>query len=164
MADAETTETPAENTDVKPNIAPIVNTPNNHVDILVAEDNEVNQMYIKYALENLGISFKIVPDGRVAIDKWKLLSPKAILMDISMPEMNGYEATAAIRKAEENSQSPRTPIIALTAHSLKGDEQVCYDNDMDDYLSKPLAIAALKACLEKWDILQTDNKAANKTA
>ena len=112
-------------------------------------------MYIKYTLEELGVSFKIVPDGRIAVDKWKLLSPKAILMDISMPEMNGYEATAAIRALEEKRQLPRTPIIAVTAHSLKGDEQKCFDNDMDDYLSKPLAIASLKACLEKWGIIQT---------
>ena len=143
------------NADVRAKIAPMVNTPNNHIDILVAEDNEVNQMYIKYTLEELGVSFKIVPDGRIAVDKWKLLSPKAILMDISMPEMNGYEATAAIRALEEKRQLPRTPIIAVTAHSLKGDEQKCFDNDMDDYLSKPLAIASLKACLEKWGIIQT---------
>ena len=81
-----------------------LDTPNNHVDVLVAEDNEVNQMYIKYALEDLGVSFKIVPNGRAAVDKWKLLSPKLILMDISKPELNGYEATAAIRDIEKHQQ------------------------------------------------------------
>jgi len=139
---------------VKSRVTPIISTPNNHIDVLVAEDNEVNQMYIKYALENLGVSFKIVPNGRIAVDKWRLLSPKAILMDVSMPEMNGYEATAAIRDLEEQHKLRRTPIIAVTAHSLNGDEKKCLDNDMDDYLSKPVAIASLKACLEKWDVIQ----------
>jgi len=134
------------------------------IDVLVAEDNEVNQMYISYALEDLGVSFKIVPNGRIAVDKWKLLSPKAILMDVSMPEMNGYEATAAIRDLEEQHKLRRTPIIAVTAHSLKGDEQKCLDQDMDDYLSKPVAIANLTACLEKWDILQTAEKQSSALA
>ena len=75
-------------------------------------------------------------------------------MDISMPEMNGYEATEAIRALEEKRQLPRTPIIAVTAHSLKGDKQKCLDNDMDDYLSKPLSITSLKDCLAKWGVLQ----------
>ena len=149
-----TTETPCLDSAEKTKITPILNTPNNHVDVLVAEDNEVNQMYIKYALEELGVSFKIVPNGRVGVDKWKLLSPKVILMDISMPEMNGYEATAAIREIEKKQQLPRTPIIAATAHSLKGDEQKCLDNDMDDYLSKPIAMVSLKVSLEKWGVLQ----------
>ena len=73
-----------------------------------------------------------------------------------MPEMNGYEATEAIRALEEKRQLPRTPIIAVTAHSLKGDEQICLEHDMDDYLSKPLAIASLKACLEKWSVIQAE--------
>lgn len=73
-----------------------------------------------------------------------------------MPEMNGYEATEAIRALEEKRQLPRTPIIAVTAHSLKGDEQKYLEHDMDDYLSKPLAIASLKACLEKWGVIQAE--------
>lgn len=102
------------------------------------------------------VFFATLPDGRNAVDKWKLLSPKLILMDISMPEMNGYEATEAIRALEEKRQLPRTPIIAVTAHSLKGDEQKCLDRDMDDYLSKPLAIASLKTCLETWGVIQAE--------
>jgi len=121
------------------------------VDILIAEDNEVNQMYAKYLLEDLGLSFEIVPNGRAAVAKWKSLSPKMILMDISMPEMNGYEATAEIRKIESNLGLPRTPIIAVTAHSMPEDEETCLKNDMDGYLSKPMAIASLKACLEEWN-------------
>lgn len=128
----------------------------NHIDVLIAEDNEVNQIYIKYIMEDLGLVFKIVPNGREAVEKWKKLSPKVILMDISMPNMNGYEATKAIRDIEKETQSKRTPIIAVTAHSLKGDREQCFENDMDDYLSKPVAISGLVEKLQKWHVIQPD--------
>ena len=121
-----------------------------HIDVLIAEDNEVNQMFIKYIMEDLGLTFKIVPSGRLAVDKWKLLNPKIILMDISMPDWNGYEATKAIREWEVKLGRPRTPIVAVTAHALKGDKQDCLDNDMDDYLSKPIIVSRIKEILEKW--------------
>ena len=120
------------------------------IDVLIAEDNEVNQMFIKYVMEDLGLSFKIVPSGRLAVDKWKLLQPKIVLMDISMPDWNGYEATKAIRELEAKQNGPRTPIIAVTAHALKGDKQDCLDNDMDDYIAKPIAIEKVKDMLAKW--------------
>ena len=120
------------------------------IDVLIAEDNEVNQMFIKYIMEDMGLSFKIVPTGRLAVDKWKLLNPKIILMDISMPDWNGYEATQAIRDLEVQLSRPRTPIVAVTAHALKEDRQNCLDNDMDDYISKPIAIDSLKEMLAKW--------------
>ena len=120
------------------------------IDVLIAEDNEVNQMFIKYIMEDMGVSFKIVPSGRLAVDKWKLLSPKIIFMDISMPDWNGYEATKAIREWEAKLGRPRTPIVAVTAHALKGDKQDCLDNDMDDYLSKPLAISRLRDMMVEW--------------
>lgn len=127
----------------------------NHIDVLIAEDNDVNQLYASYVMEELKLSYKIVPNGKIAVDKWKLLSPKIILMDISMPEMNGYEATAAIRKLETQAGRLRTPIIAVTAHSLKGDKETCLKNDMDGYLSKPIAIAGLTDCLQKWGIVRS---------
>ena len=120
------------------------------IDVLIAEDNEVNQMFIRYIMEDMGVSFKIVPSGRLAVDKWKLLSPRIIFMDISMPDWNGYEATKAIREWEAKLNLPRTPIVAVTAHALKGDRQDCLDNDMDDYLSKPLAISGIEDMLDKW--------------
>ena len=131
---------------------PIGQNPNDaeQIDILIAEDNEVNQMFIKYIMEDMGVSFKIVASGRLAVDKWKLLSPKIILMDISMPDWNGYEATKAIRDWEAKLNRPRTPIVAVTAHALKGDRQDCLDNDMDDYLSKPIAIRRVGEMIEKW--------------
>ena len=120
------------------------------VDVLIAEDNEINQMFIKYMMEDMGLSFKIVPSGRLAVDKWKILEPKIILMDISMPDWNGYEATKAIRELEVELSRPRTPIIAVTAHALKGDRQDCLDNDMDDYIAKPIAIESVREMLAKW--------------
>ena len=120
------------------------------IDVLIAEDNGVNQMFIRYIMEDMGVSFKIVPSGRLAVDKWKLLSPRIIFMDVSMPDWNGYEATKAIRQWEAKLNLPRTPIVAVTAHALKGDRQDCLDNDMDDYLSKPLAISRIKDMLDKW--------------
>ena len=132
------------------------------VDILIAEDNEVNQMYIQYVMEDMGVSFKIVPNGRLAVDKWQLLQPKIIFMDISMPDLNGYEATKAIRDLETKLGRPRTPIVAVTAHAIKGDEQTCLDNDMDDYISKPVALGRIEEVIEKWtNINETPNRHAS---
>jgi len=124
--------------------------PQQRLDILIAEDNETNQIYMKYIMEQLGVSFKIVPNGRAALDYWRSESPQVILMDISMPEMNGYEATKAIRQDEHKLDRPRTPIIAVTAHTLQGDEERCLEAGMDDYISKPVSIAGLKAILSRW--------------
>ena len=107
-------------------------------------------MLIHYIMEDLGVSYKIVSNGRLAFDKWKLLSPKIVLMDISMPEWNGYEATKAIRDLEAKENRPRTPIIAVTAHALKRDKENCLAHDMDDYLAKPLDVGSLRDVLRKW--------------
>ena len=123
------------------------------IDVLVAEDNETNQIYIKYLLEELGLSFKIVANGRQAVDKWKSLNPKVILMDVSMPVMNGYEATQAIRAFEDKTGQTHTPIIAATAHALKQDEERCLEAGMDDYISKPISIKGLKDVLMKWEVI-----------
>jgi len=122
--------------------------------VLVAEDNETNQIYVKYLLDELGVNFKIVSNGRLALDKWKSDSPKLILMDISMPEMNGYEATQAIRALEQKTGQARTPIIAVTAHTLRGDEERCLEAGMDDYLSKPISVQRLTDTFIKWGIIQ----------
>ncbi len=120
------------------------------IDILIAEDNEVNQMFVRHAMMELGYKFKVVGNGKLAIEKWKLLKPKAILMDISMPELNGYEATETIRDIEKSQGMKRTPIIAFTAHAMSGDKQDCFDKDMDDYITKPISLEKLKECLEQW--------------
>jgi len=91
------------------------------LDILVAEDNEVNQIVFRQILEETGLNFKIVENGRLALATYKVQQPRLILMDVSMPEMNGKEATAAIRQYEREKSINRTPIIGVTAHALNGD-------------------------------------------
>ena len=119
------------------------------VDILIAEDNEVNQLVFTQILDGLGFSYRIAGNGRTAVELHRVLRPKLILMDVSMPEMNGYEATCAIRAAEAAGGS-RTPIIGVTAHALKGDLEKCMDAGMDDYLSKPISPNRLGAKIAAW--------------
>ena len=119
------------------------------LDVLVAEDNEVNQLVFSQILDGLGLAYRIAPNGRKAVELHKALKPRIMLMDVSMPEMNGYEATAAIRAAEDGS-GHRTPIIGITAHALKGDREKCIDAGMDDYLSKPVSPNKLAAKINAW--------------
>ena len=122
-------------------------------DVLVAEDNETNRLYIDYVLSGLGLTYKIVENGRRAVDQWKAHAPKAVLMDVSMPVMNGYEATQAIRALEGERGLRRTPIIAVTAHTLDGDRERCLAAGMDDYLGKPVSIERLRAKLEAFGLM-----------
>jgi signal transduction histidine kinase/DNA-binding response OmpR family regulator len=119
-------------------------------EILVAEDNEVNQLVFRQILEQLGHGFQIVGDGRRAVEAWRRARPRVILMDVSMPEMNGLEATAAIRAAEAAEGIARTPIIGVTAHALKGDRERCLEAGMDDYLTKPVSPQRIAAKLTQW--------------
>ena len=119
------------------------------VDILVAEDNEVNQLVFTQILGETGYSFEIVGNGRLALKAFGEMKPRMILMDVSMPEMNGLEATAAIRSAEAGT-GRHVPIIGVTAHALKGDRERCLEAGMDDYLSKPISPKALIDKVERW--------------
>jgi signal transduction histidine kinase/CheY-like chemotaxis protein len=119
------------------------------IEILIAEDNEVNQLVFGQILNSLGLSYRIAGNGRTAFEMYRRLSPKLILMDVSMPEMNGYEATRAIREAEEENGG-HVPIIGVTAHALKGDRDRCLDAGMDDYLPKPISPDRLTAKISNW--------------
>jgi len=119
------------------------------VDILVAEDNEVNQLVFTQILSETGYSFEIVGNGRLALQAFAEMNPRIILMDVSMPEMSGLEATAAIR-ASESEGDRRVPVIGITAHALKGDRERCLAAGMDDYLSKPISPKALAEMVERW--------------
>ena len=124
-------------------------TDNHRIDILVAEDNEVNQLVFSQILGETDYSFHIVGNGRLALEAFKELSPRMVLMDVSMPEMNGLEATGAIRKAEAGSDR-HVPIIGVTAHALKGDRERCLEAGMDDYLPKPISPRALIEKIGRW--------------
>ncbi|WP_269931452.1 response regulator [Aminobacter sp. HY435] len=119
------------------------------LDVLVAEDNEVNQLVFGQILSGLGLSHRIAGNGRTAVEMYRTFGPKLVLMDVSMPEMNGYEATRAIR-AEEADSGRHTPIIGVTAHALKGDREKCIEAGMDDYLPKPVSPDKLGAKIGTW--------------
>jgi len=113
------------------------------LDVLVAEDNEVNQLVFRQILDGLRLEFDIVGDGRRAVACYRARRPRLVLMDVSMPEMNGFEATRLIRELEASEGWQRTPIIGVTAHALKGDRERCVEAGMDDYLTKPVSPVAL---------------------
>ncbi|MEZ5809834.1 MAG: response regulator [Rhizobiaceae bacterium] len=119
------------------------------VDVLIAEDNEVNQMVFSFIMEELGYSFEIVGDGEAAVARFQELRPPVVIMDISMPVMNGIEATRKIRELENGCDDPAA-IIAATAHALKGDSERCLAAGMDDYIAKPISPDKLKSVLEQW--------------
>ncbi|MFP1630854.1 response regulator [Zhengella sp. ZM62] len=119
------------------------------LDVLVAEDNEVNQIVFTQILNGLGVSFRIAGNGRLAVEAHRKHKPALVIMDVSMPEMNGLEATALIREADQTS-GRHTPIIGVTAHALKGDREKCLEAGMDDYLSKPVSPDKLAEKIGKW--------------
>jgi CheY-like chemotaxis protein len=135
----------------EPNIVPLrpASGDEHRVDILVAEDNEVNQLVFSQILGETGLRFEIVGNGRLAVEAWSRLKPRMMLMDVSMPEMNGLEATGRIREMEEGTDR-RTPIVGVTAHALKGDRERCIEAGMDDYLSKPISPKALTEKISLW--------------
>ena len=125
--------------------------PHSQLDLLVAEDNEVNQIVFTQILEELGVRYQIADNGGTAFELWKMHRPALILMDVSMPVMNGHQATQAIREAEaEDPGLGRTPVIGVTAHALTGDRERCMEAGMDDYLSKPISPEKLEAKIREW--------------
>jgi two-component system sensor histidine kinase/response regulator len=112
------------------------------IQVLVAEDNPTNQEIALAILEGAGMVVAVVKNGSEAVKAFQGGGFDAILMDIQMPEMDGYEATRMIRRREEESgivrRTERIPIIAMTAHAMKGDEEKCLEAGMDAYVSKPI--------------------------
>jgi CheY-like chemotaxis protein len=105
--------------------------------ILLAEDSPVNQLLATRLLEKHGHDVKVVASGRQALTMLGQETFDVVLMDVQMPEMDGLEATAAIR-AREQSTGGHLPIIAMTAHAMKGDRERCLQAGMDAYISKPI--------------------------
>ena len=117
--------------------------------ILVVEDELINQKVCQKVLEKMGIEVGVAENGQQAIDALASDRFDLVLMDCQMPVMDGYEATRAIRANEQAGNLPRLPIIALTAHAMRGDRKVCIDAGMDDYLSKPFVITELQKILQQ---------------
>ena len=122
--------------------------------VLVAEDNRANQMLVKLMLEKMGFEVTIANDGRQAFEIVSRQPHDLILMDIQMPRMNGYEATEAIRR-----KGIRTPIIALTANAMKGDDKKCFDAGCDAYVSKPVNRTKLYELMKKYIMDRMDSAA-----
>jgi two-component system sensor histidine kinase/response regulator len=115
---------------------------------LLAEDNLINQKLAVRLLEKLGHRVVLAVTGLQALSKLKEQSFDLVLMDVQMPEMDGFTAPAAVRLREEGS-SVRMPIVAMTAHAMKGDRERCLEAGMDDYVSKPISSAAVRAAIER---------------
>jgi CheY-like chemotaxis protein len=113
--------------------------------VLVAEDNAVNQLVATAMLARLGYQVDVVANGREAVLAFERSSYVAVLMDCRMPEMNGYEASAEIRRREMPGH--HIPIVALTASAINGDEERCRAAGMDDYVTKPVTVDRLASVL-----------------
>jgi PAS domain S-box-containing protein len=121
------------------------------LDILVAEDNEVNQIVFTQILQAVGARFLVVANGEEAVSAYRLHAPRLIMMDVSMPVMNGLEATRLIRRIEaEVGAGQHVPIIGVTAYALENDRDLCFDAGMDDYMSKPISPELLEAKISLW--------------
>ena len=119
--------------------------------ILLAEDNLVNQKVAKLLLRKLGCRIEVVNNGMDAVDAVVKRSYDLVFMDCQMPEMNGLDATKAIRKLK-SAEHRSVPIIAMTANAMEEDRGLCLEAGMDDYLAKPVSTEEIRNVIEKWAI------------
>jgi CheY-like chemotaxis protein len=127
--------------------------------ILVAEDNAINQKMVENILKKQGHFVILAGNGDEALTEWKKKQFDLILMDVQMPDKDGLEATRRIR-AEEIKGGFYTPILALTAHAMKGDRERCLEAGMDDYISKPINPNELIEAIER--LLKKTRKKQNR--
>ena len=131
--------------------------------VLLAEDNPVNQTLAMRILEKLGHKVQVVNNGREALGRSQAEEFDLILMDVQMPEMDGLEATTAIRAVEASTEK-HVPIVAMTAHAMKGDREKCLSAGMDGYLSKPIRIDELKRAMSEVNKTQNMGKSSEPNA
>jgi CheY-like chemotaxis protein len=134
----------ARRTDDQPSLRSAGDVP---LQILVAEDNPTNQKLVRLLLQQEGHEVTVVPNGHAAVASSAARKYDVILMDVQMPEMDGFEATAAIRQRERDTGA-HVPIVAMTAHAMTGDRERCLAEGMDAYLSKPLRPEDLLATID----------------
>jgi len=131
--------------------------------VLVADDHPVNREVLVRQLELLGIAADTVNDGVDALAAWDSGSYAAVLADIHMPRMDGHEFTREVRNAEIKRGSARTPIVAVTANAMKGEDERCIAAGMDAYLAKPVNIEQLRLTLERWMPVHEEGGAPGET-
>jgi len=137
--------------------------PNRSERILLAEDNPINQKVALSLLKKLGYTADVVGDGLETLATLQSGRYDLVLMDCQMPMMDGYEATRRIRDGQSGVLQPDIPVIALTAHALKGDREMCLDAGMNDYVAKPISRQFLAEAIERWlpaepgDAVQADD-------
>ena len=121
--------------------------------VLLVEDNTMNQLVATRMLAKLGYRNDVANNGREAIDAITVGAYDAVLMDCQMPEMDGYEATRQLRRAEAGTDR-HLPVIAMTAAAMTGDREACLEAGMDDYITKPVSVDAISEVLERWILRQ----------
>ncbi len=123
--------------------------------VLAAEDNKTNRLVFGKMLKLLNIDLKFAENGLEAVELFQSFQPDVIFMDISMPKMDGKEATGKIRELESARNLPRTPIVAMTAHAMQGDEETILAAGLDRYLTKPLKKAGVVAEMDRINVPDT---------
>jgi len=118
--------------------------------VLLAEDNKLNQIVAAGTLQKLGYEVEIVDGGIDAVEACRAAEFDAILMDVMMPDMDGYQATAEIRAVEVQRGGRHVPVIGLSARAMEGDREIALAAGFNDYLTKPLREDELKDALERW--------------
>jgi CheY-like chemotaxis protein len=123
--------------------------------VLLVDDNRLNQLVAAGTLKKLNYNVEIVENGAKAVEACATTRFDAVLMDIMMPDMDGYEATARIRAAEAAAGEHPTPIIGVSARAMEGDRENALAAGLDDYLTKPLREEELAAILGRWIVTAT---------
>jgi len=118
--------------------------------VLLVEDNKLNQVVAGSTLQKLGYEVEIVDGGTAAVEACRVSRYDAVLMDVMMPDMDGYQATAEIRANELATGTAHVPVIGLSARAMDGDREIAISAGFNDYLTKPLREDALQSALDRW--------------